>query len=144
MSNFVWSDVWLFLAIALGNSDGGSSLKSIIANGDALNHAIFTDAELESGLCRLTTSELIVERNGLFFLTPKAVSIFESVQNKSKTMRQLWDHANEEFQPTPYSPIPIKVGNCSYNGYSTELVDEAIQLYRKDFKKAMDKYNNGN
>lgn len=48
---FVWSDAWLLLSVIYsGEPADRKRLRSI---GDFINHAIFTDEELEGGLARL-------------------------------------------------------------------------------------------
>lgn len=48
---FVWSDAWLLLSLIYsGEPADHERLRSI---GDHINHAIFTDEELDGGLARL-------------------------------------------------------------------------------------------
>jgi hypothetical protein len=48
---FVWSDAWLLLSLIYsGEPADRQRLRSI---GDFINHAIFTDEELDGGLARL-------------------------------------------------------------------------------------------
>ncbi len=51
MVDFVWSDAWLLLALIYGKEP--LDRQRICDIGDFINHAIFTDAELEGGLQRL-------------------------------------------------------------------------------------------
>ena len=62
-----WSDAWLLLAIVRASANGKAGMQEIIEAGDGINHAIFTDEELEGGLARLTAAGLIKEKNGVFF-----------------------------------------------------------------------------
>ena len=144
MYQLVWSDVWLLMAILMGNANEGVSLKSIIANGDGINHAIFTHAELESGFCRLTNSNLILEKDGLFFPTSKANEIFKKVNDENKTMKDAWDILESTLNSKPYTPKKVEVGDCKYDGYSISDVDKAIEEYKKEFELEMEKYRNGN
>ncbi len=68
-AQYRWTDGWLLAAIALASGNRPALLWEIIAAGDALNHAIFTDEEIESGLARLTQGGWITERNGTFLVT---------------------------------------------------------------------------
>ena len=49
---FTWSDAWLLLSVALAAERGRATLKDVIAAGDAVNHAIFTLAELRRGFAK--------------------------------------------------------------------------------------------
>lgn len=52
-----WSDAWLLQAIVVGGERKGASLTQIISVGGQLNHALFTDAELEGGFARQAEKE---------------------------------------------------------------------------------------
>jgi hypothetical protein len=43
------SDAWVFTAIVITDGGEGSSLADVVAAGDAVNHAIFLERELEQG-----------------------------------------------------------------------------------------------
>jgi len=56
-----WSDAWLLLAIKYAQGNRPSAeLEQIIAAGDGINHAIFTDAELHGGFARLAGGGFIL------------------------------------------------------------------------------------
>ncbi|MGH9962803.1 MAG: hypothetical protein ACREBC_37755, partial [Pyrinomonadaceae bacterium] len=61
------SDAWLLLSIIYAGAPADSADRArIIEVGDSINHAIFTDEELEGGLSRLLSGGLIREGNGHF------------------------------------------------------------------------------
>ena len=47
------SDAWLLLSIAVSSGNRPVALHKVIAAGDGINHAIFTEDELLGGLQRL-------------------------------------------------------------------------------------------
>ena len=54
-----WSDAWLLTA-AYFTEENPVSLRGLIGAGDAINHAIFTDNELDHGLTRLRQPDWLV------------------------------------------------------------------------------------
>ena len=69
-----WSDAWLLLAIVYACRGGDANLSRVIAAGDALNHAIFTPAEVESGLARLVAGGYIEVEGDQYYPCAKAVN----------------------------------------------------------------------
>ena len=55
--NWSWSDAWLLTA-AYFTQENPVSLRGVIGAGDGINHAIFTDDELDHGMTRLTAAGL--------------------------------------------------------------------------------------
>jgi hypothetical protein len=58
------TDAWLLLAIVYASRDEPATLEQIIDAGDAINHASFTQAELEGGLARLVAGGYIAKKGG--------------------------------------------------------------------------------
>ncbi len=73
-----WSDSWLLLAVLWAARDGAASLSAIIGAGDAINHALFTPAELNGGLARLIDGGLVVEDQGCFRPTESVCRTYET------------------------------------------------------------------
>jgi hypothetical protein len=67
---FAFSDAW-FLTSLLVTSDW-SSMKDILAVGDALNHAIFTQDEIDNALKKLIPLGYMETNNKLYRATLKA------------------------------------------------------------------------
>lgn len=63
------TDEWLLQAIRAASGAKGATLSEVIAWGDALNHAIFTPAELRSGFAKLLAARYIAERDGRWFIS---------------------------------------------------------------------------
>jgi hypothetical protein len=84
MSNFVWSDAWLLLSLIYGKEPlDRHRIRDI---GDFVNHAVFTDSELEGGLHRLQSSGLI-RRLGKKFAASSGVMRWyaREIKGKSRT-----------------------------------------------------------
>jgi hypothetical protein len=72
MPDFESSDAWLLLAIKYAQEkDAGASVDAIVKAGDFINHAIFTDEELNEGLKRLKSAGYLLEIGGLISVSDK-------------------------------------------------------------------------
>ncbi len=77
---FTWSDAWLLLAVAYASharepdTSAPASLQDVIACGDAIQHAIFTPAELRRGAAKLLAGGHINVEGGRWSLTPAMAS----------------------------------------------------------------------
>jgi hypothetical protein len=134
---YQWSDVWLLQSIML-SEEGGASLLSIIGVGDAINHAIFTDDELESGFARLSAGGLITERDHKFFPTEKANDLYEQGSKKEGGIFTIRDRLGTLLNASPYDPrqkYPNPKNSLSYPGFSPEAVKEAYRQYVRRPKK---------
>lgn len=81
---FTWSDSWLLLSLIYAGEP--STLDHLRAVGDYINHAIFTDEELDGGLARLLRAGHAVEHEGRFGPTPQVLSWYASATaGKSRT-----------------------------------------------------------
>jgi hypothetical protein len=81
---FLWSDAWLLLSlIYAGEPVDRDHLRAI---GDYINHAIFTDEELDGGLARLLQSGHAVTTEDRFAPSPQVVAWYISITaGKSRT-----------------------------------------------------------
>lgn len=68
---FLWSDAWLFQAIAIASHARPATLSEIIGAADAVNHALPTDEELHGALLRLTADQFVEEVGDQFRLTDR-------------------------------------------------------------------------
>jgi hypothetical protein len=76
-SEFVWSDAWLILSIAMADNGSGATLEAILSAGDYINHAIFTGLELRHGMAHLTRAGYVNDKEGRFFLSGEAKDYWE-------------------------------------------------------------------
>lgn len=78
LPKFTWSDVWLLHAVAVAGGDAsGASLTDVIGVGDAINHALFTSAELRRGFAKLSAAGFVSERGARFFIEGEAADAWQ-------------------------------------------------------------------
>ena len=137
MGKLVWSDIWLLLSVLMNGEGQGATYKDIIANGDYINRAIFTEAEFESGLCRLTQYVLIVEVYDRFYPSPEALELLDKAKSSGAvSVQDVRTSIECMLGATPYGKKQIESDTCSYKGYSPEKFTEAISEYKNEFKEA--------
>ncbi len=139
---FQWSDIWLFQSIIIGGDENGATLYDIISTGDAINHAIFNDDELESGFARLTAGDLIFDKDHKFFPTEKGRDIYEKVSSKGGSIYNTQDRLKKLLKASPYDPkqkYPNPKNNLRYPGFSSQTVQETIELWHKEARRMMKK-----
>jgi hypothetical protein len=88
MSGFVRTDAWLLLALLYVGEPADRA--AIIETGDFINHAIFTDEELEGGLRRLLAAGYAVEQGGRTGPGPSVLTWFAQARRVSA---HAWDEA---------------------------------------------------
>jgi hypothetical protein len=86
--HFTWANAWLFQSIASAASQREASLREIVSIGDALNHAIFTNAELDGGLARLFAADLIEVRDRGLLLSDRGRELNNRVSRKRPALAQ--------------------------------------------------------
>lgn len=84
MSDFTWSDAWLLLSLIYGkDSLDRQRIRDI---GDFINHAVFTDAELEGGLQRLQNGGQVRRVKQHFIASPAVMKWYaREIKGKSRT-----------------------------------------------------------
>ena len=125
-----WSDAWLLLAIIYANQDGSATLDRIIAAGDAINVAIFTASELESGLARLKQSGFIAENDGRFAPTAKLQLRTKPGHTRRSMHNELKDVAELLKSPSAIDD-QSSPDNLRYPGFSISDYEDAIETYRR-------------
>ena len=115
---FTWSDEWLLEAIRCLGPEKGATLKDVIAAGDALNHAIFTPAELRTGLAKLLAARHIVEKEGKWF-------IHEAGRDPSVKGTSTWTSRDPNFQDPRWN-YPLSDG----------VIEQAFRDYLRDSAKS--------
>ncbi|PKN92161.1 MAG: hypothetical protein CVU44_16140 [Chloroflexi bacterium HGW-Chloroflexi-6] len=131
LSDFVWSDVWLILAIAMTDNGSGTTLTSIIAAGDFINHAIFTGPELRHGLVMLTRAGYVDEIEGQYFLVGKAKTYWAARRETRRLVDTLLKDFEKFLDAAPYSPQDLAAEDqeWQYPGLTDEMVDQAYLEY---------------
>ena len=132
-----WTDAWLLAAIDRASKDQAAQLWQIIDVGELLNHALFTDEEIESGLTRLTQGGWIVERNGQFSTTNLfkreniKIKNWDSVKSVEKLLGAEPRQENE--------PMPHPANNLRYPGITRDVLSKANREYEKHAKAELKK-----
>jgi hypothetical protein len=131
MPKFTWSDAWLLLSIAMSDDGSGASLKSIIAVGDWMNHAIFTGPELRRGLAKLLHVRYVTNVEGRFALAGNAKAYWTTCKDTRKsTLTRIKDF--ERFlkitDDSAVSPM-FEDPEWRFSGITDEMVAHAYQEY---------------
>jgi hypothetical protein len=130
---FLWSDAWLFQAIALASRQGPASLGAILGAADAVNHALPTDDEWHGALSRLTAEGMVQEVDGRFQLTAKVPpTVVDAIAVDSWSAGR--DAAAAFLGAEPWSP-ERNTGDprnaVTYAGLTVERLREAEREYRR-------------
>jgi hypothetical protein len=128
-ANDIFTDAWLLLSIALKDGPDGVDLRGIIAAGDYINHAIFTEDELRGGLFRLTRTGCISQVNSRYHLVGRANEIREELMAACPTVAKSLDRFSEFLKTELYAISDIPVGNCS------DLTNETVRRAYRDYQK---------
>jgi hypothetical protein len=140
---FEASDAWLLLAIIYAAADkDGVSLDQIVGAGDFINHAIFTNDEMESGFYRLTRGGYVEEVDGNFRPTKLALNKYNEISKKKKraVLGQL-DLLRESIGAKPVVfgvSFPRPENEYSYPGLTTEKLAQAVEKYHKRAAEIME------
>jgi hypothetical protein len=100
-SRFVWSDAWLLLALLYAREP--ADRETIIKIGDFINHAIFTDEELEGGLQRLFEAGYVIKHDGRFSPSPSVVAWFERISPPRSYVHKDWQRVERFLGLPPHS-----------------------------------------
>ena len=127
--NWSWSDAWLLTA-AYFTQENPVSLRGLIGAGDGINHAIFTDDELDHGMTRLTAAGLARLEGETIVLTDEAVRLCENVvkaRGYTRDAMKAVEVALREIDLTGKEMDPVVVPKPA--------VVAAIEQYHKDFAR---------
>lgn len=122
---WTWSDAWVLTAAYVPKKNP-VTLTELIGAGDGLNHAIFTDDELEQGLTKLRAAGLLEWDGDVITLTEKASSLCDEAVESMQYIRQAMKTIEEELRAIDLREadlMPIKL--------DTSAVDAAIEAYHK-------------
>jgi hypothetical protein len=128
-----WSDEWLLTA-AYFTEENPVSLRSLFAAGDAINHAIFTDEEIDHGLTRLEAAglacldgETIVLTDDAKRLCEEAVKstpyIFDGVKPVEAALRKI-DLTGKEFTPVEVPKRALRAALEQYRKDAARIIAE--------------------
>jgi hypothetical protein len=128
---YCMSDVWLLASIEFTCDKGGMDIRDIIAVGDYLNHAIFTEREFEEGLCRLSMGGWITQKGGRFKVSKKFKDrkiCYTSPKGRHST-RKLWDQVERLLCGEQGCGKGFPRGNLQYPGNISEKFRKALKEY---------------
>jgi hypothetical protein len=136
----VASDAWLLLAIILAAGNDVANLDEIVAAGDGINHAIFTEDEIESGLYRLTNGGYIEEVNGSFKPSSATVDKYRVIDAKAKAPLRQMELISDFIGAAPWEfgkAFPRPENRFRYPGFTTEKFVQAVRTYHKNASKIL-------
>jgi len=129
---YTFSDAWVFMALFQYSSEEKIiDLTNIIAQGDMLNHAIFTLEELSLGFRKLQIKGLIKIEENKISLTEEAVGIREEVMGSMEGFFSMGD-------------LTLKLLNSSqpeFKDLSFELISKCEFLSEENLTKAYNQYS---
>ena len=108
------SDAWLLLSVALAGGAKSAELKEVVAAGDYINHAIFTEDELRGGLRRLTAGGWVKLIGGNWAVTSR----FKRVSGRlprtlHKALEQveeiLRDQTEQSIRSGPHTRVRLRL-----------------------------------
>lgn len=140
------SDAWLLLAIIYAAADkDGASLDEIVATGDFINHAIFTDDEMESGFYRLTRGGYVEEVDLNFRPTKLTLKKYEEISRKKKrSVLGQMELLQKSIGAKPWvfgEPFPRPENRYKYPGVTKKRLADAVEKYQKRAAKIMEELN---
>jgi hypothetical protein len=131
--DFLWSDAWLLLAVGSAAQSEPAELASIIAMGDAIEHAIFTKEELNGGIGRLQRASYIEYTPAGLALALRGRELLDHVGREgavvSTQLRALLEHLGAPAWSTSYSPRDAQGSEGEF--VSSEEYDRAVRCYRR-------------
>jgi hypothetical protein len=95
--NWSWSDAWVLMAAHL-SKENPVSLSSLFAMGDALNHTLFLDDELEHGLTLLSAAGLAHLDGEVVVLSSDGIRLCEEAIKSTAHVRGAMRKAEEKLQ----------------------------------------------
>jgi hypothetical protein len=119
--SWAWSDAWVLTAAYVA-ARNPVSLSDVVAAGDFINHAIFTDEELEHAFTRLTAAGLVELQGDVVVLSDEALALCREAVERAGgvlTATANVDRALREIQLGELTPIAIAPG----------ILDAAIERY---------------
>jgi len=144
---FTWSDAWLLLAVAYASrvegrgGKGGATLKDVIAAGDAIQHAIFTPAELRRGFAKLISAGYVQADGERFSLVGRASAEYERIERSAAAIEKQFE-AIEAF----LSSAPCTAGGANYEdpnwpypALSDEVIEAACSAWHSEAERLIRK-----
>ena len=122
---WTWSDAWVLTAAYLPK-ENPVTLTELFGAGDAVNHAIFTDDELEQGLTKLRAGGLLRWDGEVITLTEKGLRLCDEAVESEQYIRQAMKKIEDELRA-----IDLAGADLTPIELDTRAVDAAIEAYHK-------------
>jgi len=137
-AEYLWSDAWLFQALALATHAGPATLAQIIAAADAVNHTLPTFDELHGAFARLTAGGLVTEVQERFATTERVpVATITSIRNSSLHRgRRIASEFLGAEEWTREKNVRDPRNQVVYEGLTDERIHAAEREYRRAIRKS--------
>jgi len=116
---FQSSDAWIFLS--LSKADEGTTLRSLVATADWINHAIPTAAEIEGAVNRLSAAGLVKFEGQNFFLTETGKALYEDFHNSKGSMLTIWKKLENHLNQTEFPVLGVRVFKLASDQLTTAI-----------------------
>jgi hypothetical protein len=134
---YLWSDAWMFQAIAIASHGTPASLSEILGVADAVNHAMPTDDELHGAFVRLTEDGFIEEVGGRFQLTDRVPrGVITAIVGKGwRAGRSAAERFLDAEPWTPQTNVRDARNLVVYPGLTSARIQQADREYRRRIKR---------
>lgn len=131
---FTWSDAWLLFAVALAARRGQATLKDVISCGDAINHAVFTPAELRRGFAKLIASGHVT-RGDSFDVSPEIHEIMARAEERGSTPHTVQKQLEVFLEAAPYPAGDPQAEDpqWAFPELTDSMIDRAVRAYHEEF-----------
>jgi hypothetical protein len=134
---FSWYDCWVITGILWSTPDETEiDLSAIIAAGDMLNHAIYTEKELKDGFYKAQKKGLISIKDNKIRLTEQGLEIKAKVQNMRGGLFSIVDNMQKKLNSKRTKFLDVSdesIDTCHFITVNT--IQEGHAKYSSHFKK---------
>lgn len=95
----------------------------IIANGDRINHAIFTREELENGLNVLINNDFVHLADSMIYATEKAKQLYKKHRKFFEGYIEEWIRFSDILCKYPFVDSQVKLYHLSEDDYSMAIAE---------------------
>ena len=120
---WTWSDDRVLTA-AYFPKQNPVTLTELFGAGDAVNHALFTDDELEQGLTKLRAAGLVQWDGDVITLTEKALRLCDEAVESTQYIRKAMKRIEEELRA-----IDLEGADLTPIQLNSDAVEAAIKAY---------------
>ena len=123
--NWSWTDAWLLTAACM-TEENPVSLRSLFAAGDAVNHALFTDEELNTGMTKLAAAGLAEWNGEAIVLTDAGIHLYERAAGRTRYMIQATENVEAALRE-----ITLEESGLASIELPPQAISDAITLYQQ-------------